>query len=147
MMTTQQILSLSIRDINKMTEKELRQAVSTLRSTGRKRYERIVESEVYSPAIKSLWHGAKGDVIFPTVRGMDSTTLKNEFKRYKSFLEKKTSTVAGAKRYEKAQQEVVEMFASVDIPQEKVGMFWDMVERAKDTSVGHHNLDLISKCN
>jgi len=98
-MNTQQLLNLSLRDVNKMTDKELRQATSILRSTGRKRYERLVEKEMYSPAVESMRKSAKkgGTAIFPTVKDMDRAQLMNEFRRQKKFLEFKTSTITGTK--------------------------------------------------
>lgn len=96
-MKTQDYLNLGLKEILKLTEKELRKAVSTLRSTARKRYDRLVEYALveYSPAAIKL---LKGDLL-PTIKGMDIKTLRNEFKRYRHFLEMKTSTVKGTRKF------------------------------------------------
>lgn len=104
-MKTQDILKMSLRDVGKLNDKELRKSVSVLRSTARKRYERLVdyaEKEGYSPIIPTesiMKHSPSGETVFPSVSGMDRTTLRNEFKRYKKFLELKTSTVSGTKKH------------------------------------------------
>lgn len=107
-MTTQQILNLTQRELERMTEKELRQAVSVLRSTSRKRYERLVEADVYSQSAIALHRSSGSGGIFPTVAKMDTITLLNEQKRYKQFLISKTSTVTGAHKAENKTKKLVE---------------------------------------
>lgn len=107
-MTTQQILNLTQRELERMTEKELRQAVSVLRSTSRKRYERIVEADVYSQSAIALHRSSGSGGIFPTVKNMDSITLLNEHKRYKQFLISKTSTVGGARKTKNKTKNLIE---------------------------------------
>lgn len=91
------IMKLNQRQIEKMSRQELARAVSDLRSVVRKRIERMEKSEVYSPAYTSIISGGG----IPSVKGMDVTQLRNEFKRYKGFIEMKTSTVKGARAYQK----------------------------------------------
>lgn len=107
-MTTQQILNLTQRELERMTEKELRQAVSVLRSTSRKRYERIVEADVYSQSAIALHRSSGNGGVFPTVKNMDSITLLNEHKRYKQFLMSKTSTVGGARKTKNKTKNLIE---------------------------------------
>ena len=99
-MKTADLLSISPKKLDTMTEKELRKVVSTMRSTARKRYERIEKAGLsdYSPAVNLLKkRGKKG--LLPPVKELDKTSLINEYKRYKSFLKSKTSTKKGAKVY------------------------------------------------
>lgn len=107
-MTTQQILNLTQRELERMTEKELRQAVSVLRSTSRKRYERLVEADVYSQSAIALHRSSGSGGVFTTVKNMDTITLLNEHKRYKQFLLSKTSTVTGARKTETKTKNLVE---------------------------------------
>lgn len=108
-MKTNQLLNLTIKDVSKMTEKELRQSVSVLRSTARKRYERLEKAGLYTQPMRTLSRKSPNDEsVLPTVSGMDKITLRNEFKRYKAFLESKTSTVSGAKRVEQATRKMIE---------------------------------------
>lgn len=137
MKATQQLLDLNVRQVKKMTESELRQAVSTLRSTARKRYERIVESEVQSPAISKLWGDTKQDFVpFPSVRGMDETTLQSEYKRYREFLQLKTSTVKGARKYFEIQKENVQKLTKREWTDEETTTFLDLYDKARKTDVG-----------
>lgn len=107
-MTTQQILDLTQRELERMTEKELRQAVSVLRSTSRKRYERLVEADVYSQSAIALHRSSGSGGVFPTVKNMDTITLLNEQKRYKQFLTSKTSTVKGARKTQNKTKNLIE---------------------------------------
>lgn len=107
-MTTQQILNLTQRELERMTEKELRQAVSVLRSTSRKRYERLVEADVYSQSAIALHRSSGSGGVFPTVKNMDTITLLNEQKRYKQFLTSKTSTVKGARKTQNKTKNLIE---------------------------------------
>lgn len=107
-MTTQQILNLTQKEIERMTEKELRKAVSVLRSTSRKRYERIVEADVYSQSAIALHRSSGSGGVFPTVKGMDTITLLNEHIRYKQFLMSKTSTVGGARKTKNKTKNLIE---------------------------------------
>lgn len=106
-MKTENLLNYTQRQLERMTEKELRKTVSTLRSTSRKRYERIVEADVYSQSAIALWKASGGGDIFPTIKGMDSTSLINEYKRYKQFIKSKTSTVTGARKSEKQSKKLI----------------------------------------
>lgn len=135
-MTTQQLLDLSLRELTKMTDRELKQAVSTLRSTARKRYERLVNSGevVNSPAAIYLQRGG----LYPTIKGMDTVTLRNEFKRYKHFLGLKTSTVSGTKKYYKDMKEMLQATTGDDTfnDDESLVEFWKLYDSAKNTDVG-----------
>lgn len=108
-MKTSEILKLNQRELQNLTDRELRQAVSTLRSTSRKRYERLTETDVYSPSQNALLKGAEGrTAIFTPIKDLDETQLINEFKRYKGFLQSQTSTVTGARKANKDIREKTE---------------------------------------
>lgn len=98
-LTTKEALKIKPHFLRKATEKQLSKIVSAIRSTARKRYERLIESEEYSPAASSLVKSAKGKGdILPSVKGMDKTQLLNEYKRLSAFLKMQSSTVTGAKQ-------------------------------------------------
>lgn len=89
-----ELLSLSSRDISKLSRKELARVVSQLASAGNKRLKRLEttpmgsESRVYKTAME------KGKF---SVAGKNQGQLQNEFKRVSEFLKAKTSTVSGWK--------------------------------------------------
>lgn len=134
--TTQQILDFTQRDIMALTESELRSVVSTLRSTARKRYERLIIAEVQSPAIKALWQGVTSNSPVPSVKGMDKGKLQSEFLRYKVFLTAKTSTVRGARHYEKNMRQAVRDTTGREFSVDELKRFWDLYDSAKNTTIG-----------
>lgn len=132
-MTTQQILNLTQRELERMTEKELRQAVSVLRSTSRKRYERLVEADVYSQSAIALHRSSGSGGIFPTVKNMDSITLLNEHKRYKQFLMSKTSTVGGARKTKNKTKNLIEdLSGGKDFTDEEITEIFLMADELKN---------------
>ena len=136
-LSTKQVLNLSIKDVERMGQKELRQAVSTLRSTSRKRYERMEEREMWSPAMRGISSKSPNeDVVFPSIRGMDVTTLRNEFKRYRGFLNAPTSTIKGAKQYEKTQKNIITDVVGENMTEDEVVEFWEIYEEMKESDVG-----------
>lgn len=137
-MTTQQLLNFTQRQLEKATEKELREVVSNLRSTSRKRYERIEKSGVYSEAVKALKDRAykNFDYVLPTVAGMDKITLINEYKRYKAFLSSKTSTLSGARKSNKTKRETVSDITGVELSDEDTVEVLQLYDEAKKSNVG-----------
>lgn len=132
-MTTQQILDLTQRELERMTEKELRQAVSVLRSTSRKRYERIVEADVYSQSAIALHRSSGSGGVFPTVKNMDTITLLNEHKRYKQFLMSKTSTVRGARKTKNKTKNLIEdLSGGKDFTDEEITEIFLMADELKN---------------
>lgn len=113
-MTTKQIINLTQRDLEKMTDAELRKAVSTLRSTARKRAERVKKAGVFkngSAAVKEL---DRGGGLRPVATLKERSEIINEWKRYKKFLKSKTSTVKGAREYKKKLREGLKKGAGLE---------------------------------
>lgn len=122
------IMKLNQRQIEKMSRQELARVVSDLRSVARKRIERMEKSEVYSPAYSGII--ASGGI--PTVKGMDLTQLKNEFKRYKHFIELKTSTVKGAKRYYEKSVKNFERLMGRGFTTDQIKYFFGLLDDLRD---------------
>lgn len=136
-MKTQTVLNYTIKDVERLSDRELRQAVSTIRSTARKRYERLVDAEISSPAMRGiLTKSPDSDLVFPTVKGMDTTTLRNELQRYKMFINAPTSTKPGAIAYNKKQKEIITEIVGDDLTPEETTEFWEIYEDMKQTGVG-----------
>lgn len=135
-MTTKELLNLSQKELLNMTEKELRKVVSTLRSTARKRYERIEKADIYSESAVALWKSSEGGSVFPTVKGMETIQLLNEFKRYKTFLISKTSTVRGARKSQKNKADIVKDITGVDLTSDSLIKFYSIYDSAKNSTVG-----------
>ena len=142
-MTTQEVLNLSLKGLKQLNNRELREAVSVLRSTSRKRYERLIESDIDSPALRGIWGNIGVSDIplnttpFPTIRGMDEIELYNEFKRYRGFLTNKTSTVGGARKARTHLQETVTEITGVELTDSETTEMLLAYERAKQTGIGN----------
>jgi len=114
-MKTNALLNLTQKELQSLTDKELRKAVSTLRSTSRKRYERLVKAEVFkggSRAAKELDRGGG----LPPVKSLETRAqLINEYKRYKKFLKNKTSTVTGAREHKETLRKALKKGAGMEM--------------------------------
>lgn len=107
-MKTKDLLNLSPKKISSLSEKDLRKVVSTLRSTVRKRYERLSEKGFYTIPMKTLSSKSPNEaVVLPEVKTLDVVSLRNEYKRYNQFLNAKTSTVSGARKAKKQMRDFI----------------------------------------
>lgn len=135
-MKTQDILNKDIRDVIKSSDKELSQMVSILRSTSRKRYERLEKTGLIdlSPSAKNLIKGGG----LPTVKGMSRNQLMQEFKRYTQFLSNKTSTVKGTRKYIKNIQDAVrEITGNKDVFEDTDSLlrFYELYDELEETEI------------
>lgn len=129
------IMKLNQRQIEKMSRQELARVVSDLRSVARKRIERMEKSEVYSPAYTSIISGGG----IPTVKGMDITQLRNEFKRYKGFVEMKTSTVRGARTYQRKLKNNFEKMVGRSLTNDEMGFYSRILDDLRDEGLATAN--------
>ena len=91
------LLDMELKDLQKMSRADLARNVSKLASAGNKRIVRIEKAGVYSPAVEYVkQHGGKF-----SVAGKNKQQLLIEYNRVADFLTSKTSTVRGAKKWEK----------------------------------------------
>lgn len=138
------LLDLSPTDLLNMSRKDMARNISTLASAANKRLKRLETSGTYSPAaeyVKS--HGGKF-----SVAGKNQNQLLTEFFRLQQFMESKTSSVKGAKKWQRnvrdtvadtikqrtgargqagkqIEKEVREIFNDPD----KKNQFWDLYSR------------------
>ena len=92
-LSIENILSMDIKEFNKVSEPDLKKLVGRLVSAGNKRIRRMEEAGMESPALKRV--KKSGGVI--SVKGKTTDELKTEFLRAKEFLTSKTSTIKGYK--------------------------------------------------
>lgn len=88
------LLTLSSRDVSKMSRQELARVVSQLASAGNKRLRRLEASPM---GTESRPYKSAMEVGNFSVAGKNQGQLQNEFKRVSTFLKAKTSTVTGWK--------------------------------------------------
>lgn len=101
-MTVKELLSVDPRDIDRMTEGQLREAVRTLADAANKRLKRLGETEIgrhspaYEKAMKRSFTTDQGGK-FGT-QGKNRNQLRSEYKAAVDFLNLKTSSVSGWKK-------------------------------------------------
>lgn len=88
-MTVEEILNLDMRTLN---QQQIRAASSRLASAANKRIGRLAEKGLYTKATE---RALKGGGRF-SVRGKDAKEVREEYRRARSFLKSKQSTVKGA---------------------------------------------------
>lgn len=138
-LTKKEIFNMSRKQLDTMDEKELRKAVSSARSIARKRYERLEEKGIQSPAMGLLMkHREKEgyDIPFPTVNKMDKVTLRNELRRYMGFIGAKSSSIPGAKEIMEKSKQAIFDITGVQFDDKETVDFWSVVDSAKQTEVG-----------
>lgn len=91
---SERLLKLTINELNTMSAKDLRQAVSKLSGVANKRYDRLVNANVPSQAKMAVEDEGR----FGT-KGKNLQQLRAEYSRVKSFLSNQTSTVTGARAW------------------------------------------------
>jgi len=141
-MTTQQLLNLTQRDLENMTEKELRKTVSTLRSTSRKRYERLQKAKVFKSGSTAAKELERGGGLPPVKTLSDKTELVNEYKRYRKFLKSKTSTVKGARSHKEKLREALKKGAGLESENntifdndEQLEQYSDILDDLEDSNI------------
>lgn len=91
------LLNMELNDLRKMSRADLARNVSKLASAANKRIVRIEKAGVYSPSVEYVkQHGGKF-----SVAGKSKQQLLIEYNRVADFLTSKTSSVRGAKKWEK----------------------------------------------
>lgn len=120
--TVKQILDTDIADLKKLTGKELRNVVSTLRDASAKRYKRAVEKGELDPAIVAFRDKYGGKI---SVKGKTDAQLRRELQKGYYFLQAKTSTASGRK----AVRQALETSTGVKLTEEQTKKLWEVVDK------------------
>ena len=134
---TSAFLEMTGKAFEALSGRDLRKAVSTLRSTARKRAARLDAGGYSTPALTKI--NKEGGL--PSVKGMTESELRSEFQKYRNFLNDKTSTVSGFKSF---RSDVIEGLRNrgVDISPDNFQEFFEAYEELKalDPSVENRRL-------
>lgn len=124
---TSTLLEMTGKAFEALSGRDLRKAVSSLRSTARKRAARLDAGGYSTPALTKI--NKEGGL--PSVKGMTEFELRSEFQKYRNFLNDKTSTVSGFKSF---RSDVIEGLRNrgVDISPENFQEFFEAYEELKD---------------
>lgn len=132
-LTVKELLNMPWEDVSRLSEKELRSAVTILDSAGNKRLKRMEQSGIKSQA--SSWVERSGGNF--SVAGKNYNELRSEFKRVSGFLKAKTSTQKG---YEEVRKNTARLLgveegkAFTGDKEERV--FWDAYHMFMETEQG-----------
>lgn len=126
MATVSKLLSMTGKAFESLSMRDLRRAVSSLRSTARKRAARLDAKGFDTPALSKL--DKEGGI--PTIKGMTESELRSEFQKYKNFLNDKTSTISGFKSF---RADVIEGLQKrgIDLTNDDFSRFFKAYERLK----------------
>ena len=141
------LLSVDPETLMNMSRKDMAKNVSILASAANKRLKRLELSGTFSPAAEYVkTHGGKF-----SVAGKNQNQLMIEYFRLQSFLESKTSSVSGAKKWQRTvqkevteavlkrvqpskegRQQVVSQIVSIFNDPKKKEKFWDLYSRLSE---------------
>ena len=102
-LTIQDIMNLSWEQLNSMGDVEMKQITSRLVSASNKRIRRLEKTTRGKSSFAYQTVEDRGRMF--SVRGKNTNQVRQEFKLAKNFLNMKTSTVSGWKKYRKATED------------------------------------------
>lgn len=128
---TQQLLEMDIRDFNRMTKKELKQAVRTLSYTANRRLRAFEAEGEESPATR---YAQESGGKFTGYQKDTVNELRAEFMRAKGFIEAPTSTLEGWEDTRSSTIDTLEeKYGIEDFNEEDWDRVWKAYERLKET--------------
>lgn len=118
--TVEELLTMDDWDLNKMSAREMRHAVRTLNLAANKRIARLtkaIDQGRQDISSRGLYTG-KGDLIekFTIGRKADVNEARNKFKVVSHFLNRKTTTMEGAKK--EFNRQYSRLFENTEVPEE-----------------------------
>lgn len=123
--TIKEILDVDIADLKKLTGKELKNVVATLRDASAKRYKRAVEKGELDPAIVAFRDRYGGQI---SVKGKTDKELRRELEKGYYFLQSKTSSASGRK----AVRQALEKATGVQLNKEQTEKLWKTIDRMSE---------------
>lgn len=144
-MTVQQILDIpmtasKLESMAVNNPKLLRSMASTLASAANKRINRLEKSGIQSPAL-SAFYDASATPRF-TIKGVENASLVSLIKTMKEFMNRETSTVKGAKKWQEKSIEELRKATGVEFNNTNFAEFWKAYNQLKqlDASVSAKSL-------
>ena len=132
-LTVGEALSVKFEDLKGMSKGELLQVLAPLRDAANKRVNRLQSAGQPSPALQAI--EKTGGKIYGG-KWTTNKELRKEIERAAAFLNYQTSTVTGARKYEK------KMTGSVtggirygDLTPAQVGKYWDIMHKMREAGI------------
>lgn len=126
-----EILDLPLNKIMTMSRRDLAKTVSKLASAGNKRLVRLQKQNITTPASEYIMkHGGKF-----SVAGKNVAELREEFQRAKGFLESKTATVRGYKKWSSEMSKTLFKNTGInydDLTEDEKRIFWKTYSKLEE---------------
>ena len=120
--TVKEILDADIADLKKLSGKELKNVVATLRDASAKRYKRAVEKGELDPAITAFRDKYHGRI---SVKGRSDAELRKELQKGYYFLNAKTSTSTGRA----AVKQALEKATGEQLNRQQTDRLWKAIDK------------------
>ena len=129
----QQILDMPLNELESLTVPQLRTLVGRGVSAGNKRLRRFLARYKKIPyAGKGAERNADYEKVKFSAMGKDRTELMEEFKRIKSYLKAKTSSVTGYERVKRESRKALKERYGIVISKKDFDDFWEIYEKLKE---------------
>ena len=126
-MVAKEYINMGLNEFLSLNTSQLKKAVGTLRDVSAKRYKRLKEKVGDTQATMAL--EKSGGLI--STKGKTLGELRKEFIRAKTFLEKKTSSVSGYQKMEKAILTSLKT-KGIEMSPQQYREFWGLYEQVKE---------------
>lgn len=143
------ILNMSLKEFNRLTEKEISKVLNYINKVANDRVRRLIKNNLLNtPAFKKIKNifgiddkqekVKMKDVSFLTPRGATLNEKRNLFMRVKEFLEVKTSTVTGSQQWKKEQKKNLQNFIGGGVDDSfleddnKINKFFEIVAKMQE---------------
>lgn len=123
--TVKQILDTDMSDLKKLSGKDLRNVVATLRDAAAKRYKRAIEKNELDPAIVAFRDKYGGKI---SVKGKTDKELRRELEKGYYFLNSKTSTTTGRKQVKAA----LEKATGEKLTRKQIDRMWEAIDKMSE---------------
>ena len=132
MATINDLINISVEELNSMSKRDLSRVVSRLSSTANKRLQRFDDKGNITPATISA---EKSGGRFKA-KGKTINQLRSEFIRVRNFLNLKTSTVRGYKKFKEDFFDRVEAKSGIRLrmTDDKLSRFWRIYDKTANLS-------------
>ena len=139
MATIKELMSLDFNTFNSMTKKDLKAAVRTVGDVVAKRYNRLKEKGLKTPALYHFEETGKGKI---SVKGKDVNQLRAELARGLDFVKAKTSTIKGYNEFRSNVIDNLKEKGGVDLSEADFDTFWQVYDKLKevDPYVATHSM-------
>ena len=134
-------ISIVKNEMKKSLDKEIIKEYTRLANIAKKRYQRIENADLYSPAVEGLKKKTDINTIFRR-GGKDTQQLAKDMILLKEFVNSDTSTVTGAKNFRKQSEEILGL---KNVSRGTLSTIWRAINKAKEVAPVIMNYQALGK--